>query len=179
MGSATQTLCGQAFGAKRYSEMGIYLQRSWVVLGSFATLLLPFYIFASPLLKLVGQTKELADAAGPIAIQYIPNHYANVFYTSMQMFLHSQLKNRIIAWLALPSFLLHLLISWLAVVKLKWGVTGAMASLTLYSWSPIIGEFIYIGCGWCPRTWTGFSKEAFSDLWPMFKLSISSGIMIW
>ncbi|KAL0339871.1 UNVERIFIED_CONTAM: protein DETOXIFICATION 24 [Sesamum radiatum] len=30
MSSATETLCGQAFGAKQYHMMGIFLQRSWL-----------------------------------------------------------------------------------------------------------------------------------------------------
>ncbi|CAI8599103.1 unnamed protein product [Vicia faba] len=32
MASALETLCGQAFGAKRHNMLGIYLQRSWIVL---------------------------------------------------------------------------------------------------------------------------------------------------
>lgn len=32
MASALETLCGQAYGAKQYHMLGIYLQRSWLVL---------------------------------------------------------------------------------------------------------------------------------------------------
>ncbi|KAI4366553.1 hypothetical protein MLD38_022416 [Melastoma candidum] len=31
MASALETLCGQAFGAKRYHMLGIYMQRSWIL----------------------------------------------------------------------------------------------------------------------------------------------------
>jgi hypothetical protein len=41
MSSATETLCGQAFGAKQYHMMGIYLQRSWIINIVVATILLP------------------------------------------------------------------------------------------------------------------------------------------
>jgi len=64
MGSALETLCGQAFGAGHIRMMGIYMQRSWIILVATGLLLLPFYIWATPLLKLVGQTDEIAEAAG-------------------------------------------------------------------------------------------------------------------
>ncbi|CAI0422075.1 unnamed protein product [Linum tenue] len=32
MASALETLCGQAYGAKKYYMMGVYMQRSWIVL---------------------------------------------------------------------------------------------------------------------------------------------------
>ncbi|MBD4018500.1 hypothetical protein GUI04_05595, partial [Xanthomonas citri pv. citri] len=51
MASALETLCGQAYGAKNYRMLGVYLQRSWIVLFLCCLLLLPLYIFASPVLK--------------------------------------------------------------------------------------------------------------------------------
>ncbi|KAJ6384048.1 hypothetical protein OIU78_027366 [Salix suchowensis] len=41
MSSATETLCGQAYGAGHYHMMGVYLQRSWIIDGVTATILLP------------------------------------------------------------------------------------------------------------------------------------------
>ncbi|XP_010931489.1 protein DETOXIFICATION 20 [Elaeis guineensis] len=178
MGSATETLCGQAFGAKLYHTMGIHLQRSWIVLAVIATLLVPWFILATPILRLLGQEEDLSTVSGPIALWFIPIIYSYVFYFTMQMYLQAQLKNVIIAWLACGSFVLHVLASWISVVKLKWGVAGAMGSMVLSSWLPIFGEFVYVFCGWCPETWKGFSLSAFSDLLPIIKLSISSGIML-
>lgn len=64
MGSALETLCEQAFGAKQFNMLGIYLQRSWVILNTTALLLCLFYIFATPLLKLIGETSAISEAAG-------------------------------------------------------------------------------------------------------------------
>jgi multidrug resistance protein, MATE family len=68
MASALETLCGQAFGAKQYHMLGIYLQRSWIMLFVCVILLLPVFIFASPLLKLLGQDKAIAKEAGIICL---------------------------------------------------------------------------------------------------------------
>ncbi|XP_043687899.1 protein DETOXIFICATION 20-like isoform X3 [Telopea speciosissima] len=175
MSSALETLCGQAFGAQHYHMMGIYLQRSWLVLFSGATILLPVFIFTSPILRLIGQEEELSAVAGNISIWFIPIMYYFVFTFTMQMYLQAQRKNMIIGWLSCASFVVHLTLSWLFVYKLTLGTLGAMIIST---WSMVIGELIYVFGGWCPETWRGFSKHAFDDIWPVVKLSVSSGVML-
>ncbi|RVW89818.1 Protein detoxification 25 [Vitis vinifera] len=144
MSSATETLCGQAFGAKQYHMMD-----------------------------------DIAIAAGNFSLWLLPILYSFVFSMTIQMYLQAQLKNMIIGWLSASSFVLHVLLSWIFVIKLNLGIPGAMGALIISSWSMIIGEFIYIFGGWCPQTWSGFSKAAFSDILPVVKLSISSGFMLW
>ncbi|KAK6942089.1 Multi antimicrobial extrusion protein [Dillenia turbinata] len=178
MSSATETLCGQAFGAGQYHMLGIYLQRSWVVDGVTATILLPIFIFATPILKLLGQDEYIADAAESISIWFVPFIYYFVFNLTMQMYLQAQLKNIVIGVLSTASFVLHLFLSWLFVYKLNWGVAGAMGALNISAWSLVIGELIYVLGGWCPNTWKGFTTAAFHDLWPVIKLSVSSGVML-
>ncbi|KAK7290708.1 hypothetical protein RIF29_05313 [Crotalaria pallida] len=58
------------------------------------------------------------------------------------------------------------------------GIAGAMTSTILGFWIPNIGQLIFVTCGWCSETWHGFSFLAFKDLWPVVKLSISSGTML-
>ncbi|KAK6289173.1 hypothetical protein POUND7_000714 [Theobroma cacao] len=178
MSSATETLCGQAFGAEHYHMMGIYLQRSWIVDGATATILVPLFLLATPLLRLLGQEEQIAKAAGTISLWFIPMLYNMVFSLTIQMYLQAQLKNLVVGWLSTASFLLHLLLSWLMVYKLNWGVSGAMGALNISSWAMVIGEFVYIFGGWCPHTWKGFTKAAFYDLMPVVKLSVASGLMI-
>ncbi|TYI02350.1 hypothetical protein ES332_A11G260800v1 [Gossypium tomentosum] len=177
MSSATETLCGQAFGAGQYHMMGIYLQRSWIVDYLMATVSVPLLVFASPIFKLLGQEEEIAEAAGNISLWFIPMLYQMVFQLTMQMFLQAQVKNFIVGWLSAFTFALHLLLSWILVYKLNWGVAGAMGSLNIFCWIMVVGEFVFI-LGWCPNTWKGFSKAALYDLWPTIKLSMASGLMI-
>ncbi|KAH9771033.1 protein DETOXIFICATION 25 [Citrus sinensis] len=178
MSSATETLCGQAFGAGHYHMMGIYLQRSWLVDCVTATIMLPVFIFGTPIMNLLGQQKDIAETGGVISLWLIPFVYNFVFSLTIQMFLQAQLKNMIIGWLSTASFLLHVLMSWIFVSELDLGIAGAMGSLNISAWLNIIGLFVYIFCGWCPDTWKGFTSAAFTDILPVIKLSISSGVMI-
>lgn len=159
--------------------MGIYLQRSWIVDGVTATILVPIFVFATPILKLIGQDEEIAEASELISLWWIPYVYSFVFGLTIQMFLQSQLKNMIIGWLSAISLVLHLFLSWLFVIKLGLGVDGAMGSLNISAWFMVIGEFVYIFGGWCQDSWKGFSKAAFADILPVVKLSLSSGVMLW
>ena len=179
MASALETLCGQAFGAKRYPMLGIYLQRSWIVLFLCCVLLLPFYVFAGPILKLIGLSNEVAEQTGLVAQWLIPLHFSFAFYFPMQRFLQSQLKTLVIAWMSLVALLLTVLLSWLFVFVWDFGLVGAIVALDISWWALGVGLLVYIVCGGCPLTWTGLSVQAFSGLWEFLKLSAGSGVMLW
>ncbi|QHO46805.1 Protein DETOXIFICATION [Arachis hypogaea] len=178
MASALETLCGQAYGAKKYEMLGIYLQRSWIILFMTSLLLLPIFIFTAPLLKFLGQEKTIAEVAGSISLWSILVVFSFLFLLcffpcldtkkkfTCQMFLQAQSKNKIIAYLAALSISTHIFLSWLLTVRYKLGLNGAMISTLVY----IMRN--------CPQTWKGFSFLAFKDLRPLVKLSLSSGAMM-
>ena len=179
MASALETLCGQAFGAKKYYMLGVYMQRSWIVLFVCCVLLLPLYLCASPFLKLLGQPPEVAELSGLVAMWLIPLHFSFAFQFPLQRFLQSQMKTGVIAWVSLLALVVHVIVSWLFVYKLKLGVVGTAATLNFSWWVLVFGLLAYTICGGCPLTWTGFSIEAFSGLWEFVKLSVASGVMLW
>ncbi|KAK2969627.1 hypothetical protein RJ640_011332 [Escallonia rubra] len=178
MASALETLCGQAYGAKRYKMLGVYMQRSWIVLSFCCLLLLPLYIFATPVLKLLGQPKDVAELSGFVALWMIPLHFSFAFQFPLQRFLQSQLKTGVIAWISLVALVVHAAMSWLFVFGLKLGVVGTVVTLNISWWILVLGLFAYTVCGGCPLTWAGFSIEAFSGLWEFTKLSAASGVML-
>ncbi|EXB75597.1 Protein TRANSPARENT TESTA 12 [Morus notabilis] len=178
MASALETLCGQAFGAKRYDMLGIYMQRSWIVLFMCCFLLLPFYIFTGPILKLLGQPDEVAEQSGLVALWMIPLHFSFAFQFPLQRFLQCQLKNHVIAWVSLVGLAANVVTSWLFVYVLDFGVVGAAIALDISWWVLVFGLFGYAALGGCPLTWTGFSIQAFFGLWEFFKLSAASGLML-
>ncbi|XP_058079492.1 protein DETOXIFICATION 21-like isoform X2 [Magnolia sinica] len=178
MASALETLCGQAYGAKQYHMLGIYLQRSWIVLVTCAFFILPIFIFTAPILRLLGQADDIAAMAGTISLWFIPVIFSYVFSFTLQMYLQAQSKNIIIAYLAAITLVIHVLLSWVMAIKLRLGVAGVMGSMILANWIPIVGQMAFVVCGGCPDTWNGFSMLAFRDLWPVVKLSLSSGAML-
>ncbi|OVA13768.1 Multi antimicrobial extrusion protein [Macleaya cordata] len=178
MASALETLCGQAYGAKQYHMLGIYLQRSWLVLLITSLFLLPVFLLTAPILKLLGQKDEIADVAGVISQWMIPVMFSFISSFTCQMYLQAQSKNMIIAYLAAAALAIHVFLSWLLTVKYNWGISGAMTSTVIAYWIPNVGQLLFVTRGGCPETWSGFSLLAFKDLWPVIKLSLSSGAML-
>lgn len=154
------------------------MQRSCIVVFAVAVLLVPTYIFATPILKLIGQSVDIAELSGAVSICLIPQHFAFVFVFTFQRYLQSQLKNMITAWITAVAFVIHIILSWLFIIRFDMGVIGAAMTLNISGWVPPIAQFIYIVCGGCPQTWAGMSIHAWDDLWPYVKLSVASGVMM-
>ncbi|CAN1246069.1 Protein DETOXIFICATION 21 [Linum grandiflorum] len=152
MASALETLCGQSFGAKQYHMLGVYLQRSWLVLFICATLMLPVLVFTTPILEFLGQEPYIAEVGGKISLWLIPVIYASIPSFTCQMFLQAQSKNMIIAYLAAATMGIHIFLSWLLTVKYKYGIPGAMASTILAFWIPNVGQLCFVTCGGCRET---------------------------
>ncbi|WOL09433.1 hypothetical protein Cni_G18186 [Canna indica] len=178
MASALETLCGQAFGAKKYHMLGVYMQRSWIVLLLCAVLLLPMYFFATPILLLTGQPEDVAKQAGEVSMWFIPLHFSFAFLFPLQRFLQCQLKNSVIAYVSAAALVVHALVTWVCVSKLQFGLIGTTLTLDFSWWVSVLGLFGYVACGGCPDTWKGFSMEAFTGLWEFLRLSAASGVML-
>ncbi|XP_025820209.1 protein DETOXIFICATION 27-like isoform X2 [Panicum hallii] len=178
MASALETLCGQAFGAKKYHMLGVYLQRSWIALLLFAVALTPTYILMEDLLLLIGQSPELARLAGKISVWLIPQHFAVAMLVPLTRFLQSQLKNWVTAVTAGVTLAVHAAATYLLVRRFQLGIVGAVVAADLSWWLVVLGQFLYVVGGGCPLSWKGFSTEAFADFWEFVKLSSASGVML-
>lgn len=179
MGSALETLCGQAYGAGQHDMLGIYMQRSWVILMSTAVILSMLYIFAEQLLRLIGQTEAISEAAGVFAIWMIPQLFAYAMNFPIAKFLQSQSKIMVMAVIAAVVLVLHTVFSWLLMLKLGWGLVGAALVLNTSWWIIVVAQLVYIFSGTCGRAWSGFSWKAFQNLWGFVKLSLASAVMLW
>ncbi|KAK7391340.1 hypothetical protein VNO78_19756 [Psophocarpus tetragonolobus] len=178
MGSAAETLCGQAFGAGQVRMLGVYMQRSWLILSVTAILLLPIYIFAGPILKFLGQQKDIADLAGSYSILVIPEFLSLPFNFPTQKFLHAQSKVGVIAWIGLVAFILHIGLLWFFIYTLDLGLTGAALAFNITSWGITLGQLVYVVI-WCKDDgWNGLSWLAFKDIWAFVRLSLASAVML-
>ncbi|ONK80371.1 uncharacterized protein A4U43_C01F16950 [Asparagus officinalis] len=178
MGSALETLCGQAYGAGQLDMLGIYMQRSWVILNTTSLLLTPIYIFAGLILRVIGQTEAISASAGKFSLWMIPQLYAYSMNFPISKFLQAQSKMMVMAAISAAALLLHTFFSWLVILKLGWGLVGAAVVLNASWWFIVVAQLVYIFCGACGRTWSGFSWKAFHSLWGFVRLSLASAVML-
>ncbi|KAL9672240.1 hypothetical protein QQ045_028490 [Rhodiola kirilowii] len=179
MGSAVETLCGQAYGAQKYDMLGVYLQRSTILLMLTGLPLMIIYIFSKSILILLGESKEIASLASLYVYGLIPQIFAYAANFPIQKFLQAQSIFAPSAYISAGALALHLLLSWLLILKLHFGLLGASLVVSFSWWVGVIGQFVYIiSSKRCRHTWSGFSFKAFSGLWSFFKLSLSSAVML-
>lgn len=179
MGSAVETLCGQAYGANKYEMLGIYLQRSAVLLTLTGILMTVLYVFSRPILIFLGQSPDIASSAAVFVYGLIPQIFAYALNFPIQKFLQAQSIVAPSAYISTATLVVHLLLSWVAVYEIGLGLIGASLILSLSWWIVVIAQFVYIvKSDRCKQTWRGFSVQAFSGLPAFFKLSAASAVML-
>jgi len=72
MANAVQTVCGQAYGAKKHAAMCITLQRAIILHFGAAVILTFLYWFSGDFLKVIGQTESIAVQGQVFARGLIP-----------------------------------------------------------------------------------------------------------
>ena len=98
----------------------------------------------------------------------------------MQRFLQAQNIVNPLAYMSVGVFLLHVGLSYLVVYVLDYGLFGAALTLSFSWWVlAIINGLYIIFSPRCKETWTGFSIKAFKGIWPYFKLTVASAVMLW
>ncbi|XP_010941865.1 protein DETOXIFICATION 33 isoform X1 [Elaeis guineensis] len=178
MGSALETLCGQAVGAGQLHMLGVYMQRSWVISGVTAMVLTPIYAFTSPMLKLVRQSKDVSEVAGKYATWTIPQLYAYAMNFPLQKFFQSQSKVWVMAVISGVVLGIHALLNWILVIKMGHGLLGAAIAVDVSWWLINLSQMIYLVSGFFPEAWQGFSLLAFQNLAAFVKLSLASAVML-
>ncbi|XP_020235447.2 protein DETOXIFICATION 33 [Cajanus cajan] len=178
MGSALETLCGQAYGAGQIRMLGVYMQRSWVILVTTALVLVPVYVWSPPLLRLIRETAEISAAVGKFALWMLPQLFAYAVSFPIQKFLQAQRKVLVMLWISAVVLVLHTFFSWLLILKLGWGLTGAAITLNTSWWLIVIAQLSYIFITKSDGAWSGFTWLAFVDLFGFLKLSLASAVML-
>ncbi|CAK9187792.1 unnamed protein product [Ilex paraguariensis] len=179
MGSALETLCGQAYGAHKHEMLGIYLQRAMIVLTLTSFPLIIFYVFSKQILLLLGEPTAVASASAVFVYGIIPQIFAYAINFPVQKFLQAQSIVGPSAYISLATLVVHLLLSWIVVYRVGFGLIGASLVLSLSWWIIALAQFLYILLSdTCKATWTGFRLEAFSGLWEFVKLSAASAVML-
>ncbi|KAI8567388.1 hypothetical protein RHMOL_Rhmol02G0118300 [Rhododendron molle] len=179
MGSAVETLCGQAYGAHKYEMLGVYLQRATLVLTLTGIPMTVIYLLSKKILLLLGESTSVASEAAIFVYGLIPQIFAYAINFPIQKFLQSQSIVAPSAYISASTLALHLVLSWVVVYKIGLGLLGASLVLSLSWWIIVGAQFTYILVSHkCKATWTGFRMEAFSGLWGFVKLSSASAVML-
>jgi MATE family multidrug resistance protein len=179
MGSALETLCGQAVGAGQLQMLGVYMQRSWIICLATSLVLLPLYVFTSPILRLLRQSADISAVSGRYARWCAPQLFAYAVNFPIQKFYQAQSRVWVMTAISGAVLAVHALLNWLVVARLGRGLVGAAVVGDVSWWLVNVAQFVYLAGGSFPGAWTGFSRKAFASLAGFIRLSIASAVMLW
>ncbi|PRQ40239.1 putative multi antimicrobial extrusion protein [Rosa chinensis] len=179
MGSALETLCGQAYGAKRYHMLGVHMQRGILTLLAVSIPLALIWFYTSTILIAFGQDHEISNEAGTFNRWMMPSLFAYSLLQCLNRFLQTQ--NNVFPMMissGITAFL-HIIICWALCFKFGLGSKGAALAISISYWVNVLLLASYVMFSpVCKNTWTGFTKEALHDILSFIKLAIPSAIMI-
>ncbi|RCV43429.1 hypothetical protein SETIT_9G293700v2 [Setaria italica] len=179
MGSALETLSGQAVGAGQLERLGTYTQQSWIICGATAAALAPAYAFATPILhSFLRQPAAVARAAGPYARWAVPRLFAHAANIPLLMFFQAQSRVWVVASISGAVLGVHAALTYVAVRRLGFGLRGAAVVGDVSHWLVVAAQFAYMAGGRFPDAWKGFTARAFNNLGAFVKLSLGSAVMI-
>jgi MATE family multidrug resistance protein len=180
MSSALDTLCGQAFGARRHGLLGVYMQRAMLVLALACVPVAAVWANTGRILVLMGQDPGIAAEAGTYARWLIPSLVPYVPLACHIRFLQAQ--SIVVPVMASSGItaLSHVLLCWALIYRAGMGSKGAALSGAISYCVNLLMLVLYVRLSSaCKRTWTGFSMEAFRELHRFTKLAIPSAMMVW
>ncbi|XP_066372989.1 protein DETOXIFICATION 16-like isoform X2 [Miscanthus floridulus] len=179
MASALDTLCGQAYGGRRYNLLGIYKQRAMLLLTLVSVPLAIIWFYTGEILLLFGQDADIAAEAGTYARWMIPALFAYGLLQCHVRFLQTQNIVQPVMASAGAAAACHVFVCWLLVYALGMGSKGAALSNAISYWVNVAVLAVYVRVSRaCKETWTGFSTEAFRDALSFFRLAIPSALMV-
>ncbi|GMJ13493.1 hypothetical protein like AT5G52450 [Hibiscus trionum] len=179
MATALDTLCGQSYGAKQYSMLGIHMQRAMLVLEIVSIPLAIIWVNTRPILLLLGQDHDISEAAGEYARYMVPSLFAYGLLQCLVKFLQTQ--NIVFPMMICSgtTTFLHVLVCWVLVFKSGLGFRGAAVANSISNWINVLLLVFYVKFSpLCANTWPGFSKQAFQNISTFLRLAVPSAIMV-
>jgi multidrug resistance protein, MATE family len=175
-----EPICGQAFGARRHSLLGLTLQRTVLLLLCISIPISLLWTYMKPILILCGQEEELASSAHVFIIYSLPDLLLQSFIHPLRIYLRTQSINLPLTFCATLAIVLHYPINYLLVSILHLGINGVALASVWANLNLVIFLLIYTYFSGVHKQTGGFNitKECLNGWGSLLTLSIPSAISV-
>ena len=178
MGSALDTLASQAWGAKNYHKVGVYLQRCILI---FTLAMVPVYSLwfnIESILNLLHQPPCVVEQATEYIHIYSASLPAFVLYSVLQRYLQAQNIVWPFIFTGLAANVANALFHYLLIFVAGMGIRGAATSVVLanYTFVGVLLFIIYVR-KLHVKTWGGWSKECLKDWFQIVRYGFPGYVM--
>ncbi|BAT94178.1 hypothetical protein VIGAN_08075500 [Vigna angularis var. angularis] len=174
-----EPICGQAYGAKKFTLLGLCLQRTVLLLLFTSLPISLLWLYMKHILLLCGQDEDIATQAQFYLLYSIPDLLTQSFLHPLRIYLRTQSITLPLTLCATLSILLHVPINYLLVFHLNLGIKGVALSGVWTNLNLVVSLILYVVfSGTHKKTWGGFSVECFTQWKSLLNLAIPSCISV-
>ncbi|KAJ8650150.1 hypothetical protein MRB53_003173 [Persea americana] len=174
-----EPICGQAFGAKKHTLLGLSLQRTVLLLLATSLPISLLWFNMKKILLFCGQEDEIATEAQSFILYSLPDLVAQSLLHPLRIYLRTQSITLPLTYCATLALLLHLPINYLLVSVLGLGIKGVAIGSVLNNFNLVLFLLIFISfSGIYKTTWDGISSECLRGWSSLLNLAIPSCISV-
>ncbi|KAK6362284.1 hypothetical protein TWF730_005980 [Orbilia blumenaviensis] len=177
--TALDTLASSSFtGSKNKTDLGVLLQRAFVVLGALYVPLAAAWWFTGPFFELLGQ-EDYIVRDGPAFLKWlIPGGLGYVYFESLKKYLQAQGIMKAGTYVVMITVPLNIAIQYLFIYTFGFGVNGAaMATSTTY-WLSFFLLCLYSKYIAGHESWGGWSTACLNNTTTFLRLAILGAVMV-
>lgn len=130
---ALDTLCGQAWGAKQYRQLGVQLQKALVTTLLSCIAISALWAHVEPLMLAAGQHEAIAAGAARYLLLSIPALFCAGAFECYKRYLMVQNVVRPVTAVSCAAVACAPLFNWACIFKAGWGLDGAVVA-TAATW---------------------------------------------
>ncbi|KAM2199505.1 hypothetical protein ACFX1Q_002658 [Malus domestica] len=174
-----EPICGQAFGAKKHTLLGLSLQRMVLLLLFTSLPISLLWLNMKKILLICGQDEAIAAEAQLYLLCSLPDLLAQSFLHPLRIYLRSQSITLPLTLCATLAIILHIPINYLLVSHLDLGIKGVALSGVWSNFNLVASVIVYIiVSGVHKKTWGGISMDCFGEWRTLLNLAVPSCISV-
>lgn len=171
--TALDTLASSSFtGSKSKHDLGILLQRSFIVLSLFYVPVVVLWLFSEPLFRALGQSEDLSRDSAKFLTCLIPGGLGYIYFEAMKKYLQAQEIMRPGTYILLITSPISAALNWLFVYTLGWGIFAAPFATGIGYWLSFLGLVLYTRFVAGSECWGGWTMKSFHHMGTFAKLAI-------
>lgn len=170
--TALDTLASSTFtGSKNKHDLGVLLQRAFIVLTIFYIPVAIIWLASEPLFKALGQSPQLSRDSAKFLTCLIPGGLGYIYFETMKKYLQAQEIMRPGTYVLLITSPISAALNYLFVYTLGWGLFAAPFATGIGYWLSFLGLVLYakfVAGGDC---WGGWTKKSLQNTTTFAKLA--------
>ncbi|MCJ1456340.1 hypothetical protein MMC28_006701 [Mycoblastus sanguinarius] len=171
--TALDTLASATFtGSKDPHDLGILLQRAFIILGALYIPVIIIWFFSEPLFKALGQGDQLSHDSARFLWCLMPGGLGYIYFECLKKYLQAQEIMRPGTYVLLITSPINAGLNFLLVYTFKMGLLGAPVATGISYWLSFLLLLAYARCvkGW--EAWGGWSRKCLHNSGTFARLAI-------